>query len=144
MASQTEGNRLNDVLKWEGGIEKYHAREDVTALSGQSIPVGAVLGRISKALGTVQAGGGNTGNGTVSGASPGALAEIGEYVLTCIATAANGGTFQVKAPDGKVLPPATVAETGKTEGTPSPASTPTSPRWSRSRSRRRRSPSARA
>jgi hypothetical protein len=107
MASQTEGNRLNDVLKWEGGIEKYHAREDVTVLSGQNVSAGAVLGRIAKAAGTV-AGAGNTGTGTVSGVSLGALAELGNYILTCIATATNGGTFQVKAPDGRVLPPATV------------------------------------
>jgi hypothetical protein len=108
MASQTEGNRLNDVLKWEAGVEKYHAREDVTVLSGQNVSAGAVLGKITKALGTVTAGAGNTGNGTVSGVSLGTLAATGNYVLKCIAAATNGGTFQVKAPDGKVLPPATV------------------------------------
>lgn len=107
MASQTEGNLLNDVLKWEGGIEKYHAREDVTVLSGQNVSAGAVLGRVTKAAGAVS-GAGNTGTGTVSGVSLGTLAEIGDYVLKCIATAANGGTFQVMAPDGKILPPATV------------------------------------
>jgi hypothetical protein len=107
MASQTEGNRLNDILKWESGVEKYHAREDVTVLSGQNIAVGSVLGQITKALGTVVAGT-NTGNGTVSGVSLGTRAEVGNYVLKCITAATNGGTFQVKAPDGKVLPPATV------------------------------------
>lgn len=108
MASQTEGNRLCDVLKWEGGVEKYHAREDVTVLSGQNLAVGAVLGRITKALGTVAAGAGNTGGGTVTGVALGPLAQPGDYTLTCIETASGGGTFQVEAPDGKLLPPATV------------------------------------
>ena len=38
----------------------------------------------------------------------GALAEVGDYVLTCTAAASNAGTFQVVSPSGNVLPPLTV------------------------------------
>lgn len=74
--------------------------EAVTIASGAGVLVrGTVLGRITKALGAVVPGA-NTGNGTVSGASLGKNAKIGNYVLTCITAAANGGTFKVIDPDG--------------------------------------------
>jgi hypothetical protein len=50
-----------------------------------------------------------TGNGTISGLSLGPDAKCGRYKLTCIAAAANAGTFSVVAPDGDRLADATVA-----------------------------------
>lgn len=47
--------------------------------------------------------GGNTGDGTVTVDAVGSKAKVGDYVLTCIAEAADGGTFSLTDPDGEVL-----------------------------------------
>ncbi|MBU2538088.1 MAG: head decoration protein [Proteobacteria bacterium] len=84
------------------------ACKSVTVLSGQSLAEGAVLGEITKALGAV-APGANTGNGTCTGTALKKNTKLGNYVLTCITAAANGGTFKVVDPDGFRLNDATVA-----------------------------------
>jgi len=57
----------------------------VTIKSGEGeLAAGTVLGKITKEVGAVVPGGGNVGNGTVSSIVMGALAVIGNYVLTCI------------------------------------------------------------
>jgi hypothetical protein len=53
--------------------------------------------------GTVTEDGGNTGDGDVTLYQVLEGAQLGDYVLTCIAEAANGGTFSVVAPDGTSL-----------------------------------------
>jgi hypothetical protein len=102
----TEGNYLGDFLLQEE--EKNASRDEVTVLSGENLTVGAVIGKIIKALGTTTADGGNTGNGTVSGEALGAKAKLGNYILECIAVAADAGTFKVISPDGDALPDAEV------------------------------------
>lgn len=52
---------------------------------------------------TVTPGGGNTGNGTVTATVVSPEAKIGDYVLTCTAEAANGGTFSLVDPDGLTI-----------------------------------------
>ncbi|HOW51760.1 MAG TPA: head decoration protein [bacterium] len=66
----------------------------IEAASGALVR-GTVLGKITKALGTLVPGT-NTGGGTVSGIALGALAKIGNYVLTCIggAKSASAGSCQ--------------------------------------------------
>lgn len=88
-----------------------------TLAAGQTLAAGTVLGIAAdgtlKALarraraGTAAKTSGN-GNGTISAVTLGADAQVGAYVLTCTAAAANAGTFSVVAPDGTVLAPLTV------------------------------------
>jgi hypothetical protein len=107
MASLTEGNRLNDILKWEES--NLFSREKVTVLSGQNLSLGAVVGKVTKSIpATGTAGGSNTGDGTCTDVTGGDKAEIGTYTLTCVAAAADGGTFAVVAPNGEALPDAEV------------------------------------
>lgn len=51
----------------------------------------------------------NTGNGAVTALTLGAKAKPGIYSLTCVAAAANGGTFSVSDPEGFRLSDARVA-----------------------------------
>ena len=105
--SITEGNRLNDILKYEE--ENLQSRENVTVLSGQDLAVGAVLGKIRLgACPTTGTAGSNTGSGTCTGVSSGASAKLGIYTLKCIDVVNNSGIFSVKDPDGYALPDAVV------------------------------------
>lgn len=53
---------------------------------------------------TVTADGGNTGDGTVSAIVVStAEAVVGEYTLTCTAEEGNGGTFELRNPDGTLI-----------------------------------------
>lgn len=53
---------------------------------------------------TVTADGGNTGDGTVSAIVVStAEAVVGEYTLTCTGEAANGGTFELRNPEGTLI-----------------------------------------
>jgi hypothetical protein len=82
-----------------------------TLLSGETAANtvrGRILGKIT--VGTLTAAAGtNTGNGTISAVTAGTQTQVGVYTLICTAAASNAGTFQVKAPDGSLLPPLTVA-----------------------------------
>jgi len=108
MAVLTEGNRMNDVLKFESGVEKYLSREKVTVASGEALSVGTVLGKVTRSCPSTGTAGANTGAGTCTGVSMGPLAQIGTYTLRCIAAASGAGTFEVQAPDGTTLEQATV------------------------------------
>lgn len=73
-----------------------------TIAAGANLARGTLLGRITlgAATGTKASG---TGDGTIGDVTLGAKAQVGTYVLTCTATAGNGGTFSVFAPDGTRL-----------------------------------------
>lgn len=81
---------------------------------GQVLTRGALLGKITKALGAITADGGNTGDGVITGGALGNLAVLGTYTLECIAAAVNAGTFSVIDPNGDMLENAevTVAYSG--------------------------------
>ena len=84
MTVQTEGNYLNDLLKYE--MENLQSRERVTVLAGQDLAMGAVLGKITKSTpttGTKTAGA--TGGGTMTGVTAGIKTEIGTYSIACAA-----------------------------------------------------------
>jgi len=107
MANTTEGNRLNDILKFEA--ENLYSREKVTVLSGQDLDLGAVIGKITKGVGaapipTVS----GTGDGTMTLLKMGPDAQFGSYVIKCTSAVTNGGVFSVTAPDGTVLPSLTL------------------------------------
>jgi len=106
-SSQTEGNYLNDVLKFEA--ENNYSRKVVTIESGQDLALGAVIGR--KELGTCPTtgtAGTNTGGGTCASVTAGAKAKVGIYTLGCIIKQAGAGIFSVEDPDGFALPNAVV------------------------------------
>lgn len=79
----------------------------ITLISGQNLTRGALLGKITKALGTVSAVTG-TGDGAVTGAALKAKAQLGAYTLKCVEAAVNGGRFEVIAPNGESLGDAVV------------------------------------
>ena len=88
------------------------SRDSVVVASGAGVLVpGSVMGRITKRLAAAPiptVSGSSPGNGTMTDLSFGPDVQVGTYVLACTATATNGGTFSVTAPDGTVLPNATV------------------------------------
>lgn len=110
----SEANTLGDILKYEA--PNLYSREAVTVLAGAGadrvLAAGAVIGRRTRDTVTVTAGAGNTGDGVATLATPalGAKAEAGTYTLTCIAAAANAGTFEVLTPRGYKLPDLTVGQ----------------------------------
>lgn len=103
MTTFTEGNHAGEYIVSQASGTR--SRDIVTLLSGNDLGTGTVLGKA--ALGTaVTSGAGNTGDGviTMDAATPVlAPAKAGIYKATCIAVAANGGTFRVEDPDGFVL-----------------------------------------
>ena len=74
-------------------------------LASGNLAIGAVLGK--KTIGAVPttgtADGGNTGNGTVTSVVGKASTKVGNYILTCVAAVTNGGTFEIKNPDGAII-----------------------------------------
>ncbi|MDO8282691.1 MAG: head decoration protein [Thermodesulfovibrionia bacterium] len=102
-----EGNYLSDVLLKEA--DDRVSREKVTVISGQNLLIGAIVGKITKALGAITADADNTGNGTCTGVTMGADALLGTYTIECITAVENGGKFKVINPLGNALPDATVA-----------------------------------
>jgi hypothetical protein len=75
-----------------------------------ALSAGQILGQVTLAVGDVTADAGNTGANVVSTVTAGVATQEGVYTLTCIdATVAGSEVFEVQAPDGAVLPPATVA-----------------------------------
>lgn len=104
----TETNHAGGFLVSEA--DGTLSRSKITVLSGQNLLAGDVLGKVTRALAAapIPAAVG-TGNGVMSTLKPGPDVQTGNYVLTCTAAAANAGTFSVVAPDGTVLPSATVA-----------------------------------
>lgn len=88
------------------------SRDSVVVASGAgSLVAGSVMGRITKRLAAApipSVTGSSPGNGTMTNLSFGPDVQVGTYVLACTVEASNGGTFSVTAPDGTVLPNATV------------------------------------
>lgn len=107
MAEKVEGKSAGEFI-----ISEAHgarARDKVTVLSGQNLKVGAVVGKVSIGVGkaAIPAVAG-TGNGLMSALFAGPEVQKGNYLVKCTVAVANGGTFSVTAPSGKLLPDATV------------------------------------
>jgi hypothetical protein len=101
-ATLTEGTRTAEALVWEANSL---FRKSVTVLSGQNLKANTVVGRVRVGIGRVSIPTvSGTGNGTVSAVFAGPDVEVGNYVITCTATATHGGTFSVLTPSGKLLP----------------------------------------
>lgn len=106
-ASDTEGQYAGEFILSESPGSR--SRDAVTVLSGQNLVAGAVVGKVTMAVGklaipTVV----GTGNGTMSLLTAGPEIEAGNYVVKCTAIATHGGTFSVTTPGGKALPSLTL------------------------------------
>ena len=98
-----EKDVIGDLVLYEQPT--YLSRDTGIILSGAGeLTIGAVLGKQTKDTAEATADGGNTGDGAISAVTLGKNAEVGDYVLTCIATAGDGGTFEVVTPSGVQLP----------------------------------------
>lgn len=111
MATYTEPNRPYDfVLKDEGSIS-YDA---ITPASGAgSLAARSVIGRITKRAASITIPGapnttGGTGTGAMLALTAGPDVQVGNYVVTLLATSATAA-FSVTAPDGTALPNGAVA-----------------------------------
>ena len=102
-----EQNVMGDFLLREETA--HYSRGTATIIEGAGeLKPGTVLGKRTKSSAIATAGA-NTGNGVMGAITLGALAEVGNYLLRCIAAAANAGTFAVFTPSGYRLADATVA-----------------------------------
>ncbi len=106
----TEGQHAGEFLMGERGGSGASSRDNITVLSGQNLTAGAVIGRVTRAVGkaAIPAVVG-TGNGVMSALFAGPEVQKGNYVVTCTVAAANNGTFSVVNPSGKALPNAVMA-----------------------------------
>lgn len=96
-----EGTFTPDNLTYDDGSL---ITRTVTLTTGESRSRGAVLGRTATAgTAVAAAASGNTGNGTCSAVTTGGRAIAGVYKVLFIEPAANLGTFEVIAPDGKYV-----------------------------------------
>jgi len=79
-------------------------RETVTALSGQTLAAGAIVGRITKAIAAAPIPAiSGTGTGAMTALTFGPEVQTGSYVITLTATSSTAA-FSVVAPDGTILP----------------------------------------
>ena len=102
-----EQNVMGDFLLREE--DAHYSRGAATIIEGAGVlKPGTVLGKRTKSSAIATAGA-NTGNGVMGAITLGALAEVGNYLLRCIAAASNAGTFAVFTPSGYRLADATVA-----------------------------------
>lgn len=107
MAELTEGKHAGEFIASEANGAL--SRLIMILISGMNLVAGAVLGKITKGAATPAADVGNTGDGAMGAVTLGTLAQVGDYLLECIAASANAGTFAVFAPDGSRLADLTVA-----------------------------------
>jgi len=99
MTTLTEGQHAGEFMVSEANGSR--SRETKTLILGQNLSAGAVLGEITKSgSATSAADAGNTGNGAMGAVTVSAGANVGDYVLSVVATAANAGAFEVENPDG--------------------------------------------
>ncbi len=84
--------------------------DSVTIGTAADLDRGSVLGEIT--LGAVPAtgtaDGSNTGNGTVTVVTASKNAQIGVYTIICVEAVTNGGIFQVKDPNGRLISEVTI------------------------------------
>ncbi|WP_417491867.1 head decoration protein [Maricaulis sp.] len=119
---------LGDLLKvfdHNFSLESGTVADDVGA-DGRTDEIGTVYGAVLFGTPTVEAGEGNTGQGTVGSMALKAAAQLGDYTLECIAESNGAATFAVFDPAGNRLADATEAaaysneQIGFTIGTNSP------------------------
>lgn len=82
----------------------HRSRDKIIVLAGQVLKAGHVLGKImvgATAAGVAAAG--NTGNGTMGALTLASSARTGTYQVIVIEPVANGGAFEVAAPDGAIV-----------------------------------------
>lgn len=109
MATYDEPKRPYEFVLNDHGDISY---DSLTLSSGSgTLVAGSVVSRITKrqAAAPIPAvSGSSPGDGTMTGLTFGPDVQVGTYTLACTVVTANSGTFSVTAPDGTVLPTATV------------------------------------
>lgn len=81
--------------------------EPCTVKTGQDLAANTVVGRVTKGAASAAKQSG-TGDGTISAVTLGQDAIVGVYILTGKSEASDGGTFEVKDPNGALLDDLTV------------------------------------
>lgn len=101
MSSEALGQFYPDNLI---GGDKKLVTCNVAILAGENLKRGTVLGRVKVVVPvTGTAGGGNTGNGTVTLVTGGNKTVPGTYTIVCIRAVTNGGEFTVTGPGGRYI-----------------------------------------
>jgi hypothetical protein len=102
MTTITETSHTAEFLVSESAGGR--SREAVTVVSGQDLDAGAVLGKLTKrqAAAAIPSNAG-TGSGAMTALTFGPDVQVGDYVITLLATSATSA-FTVVAPDGTSLP----------------------------------------
>ena len=72
--------------------------------AGQNLIAGTVLGRILTAGAAIFVGTVGTRGAVTVAAAIGPRTQVGVYSLICVTAVANAGTFQLRAPDGSLVP----------------------------------------
>lgn len=108
MPELTEPNTLGDGIKWEESND--YSREKVTVLSGESLALLEVVGKVGVAVPTTgTATAGNTGTGLCASVVGGAATIVETFTLICIAASIDAGVFSVEGSKTGRLANATVA-----------------------------------
>lgn len=115
MSTITEGRHRAEFLRSE--LPGYQSRDVGTLKSGENLPAGRILGKITEGTTASSAAkaGGNTGNGAMGTVTP-TDAAAGIYKLRITKAASNAGDFEVIDPQGDVLGLGTVAVAFNTAG----------------------------
>lgn len=99
MTTLNEGRHTAEFIVSEAN--GHRSREQVTiGDSGAVLSAGLVLGIVGVGSATSEAGAGNTGDGTMGAITVADPAKAGDYSVTFIETATDGGDFIVEDPDG--------------------------------------------
>lgn len=108
MAFVQHAQTLGEILRHEyASIQHTRTKVLLKGLgSSKDFKIGMLISK--EITNTVTPDGGNTGDGVLTVAGILHDVQIGAYVCTCIAIAANGGTFKVIAPNGERLDDAVV------------------------------------
>lgn len=100
---KTENKKIGNLVLSEEP-RNFSRTAAILLLGAGVLALGTVLGKRTKStVGTVTPGGGDTGDGVPGAATLGADAQVGTYILRCIAAAANAGDFAIETPSGQRL-----------------------------------------
>lgn len=110
MTVLSEGRHPGEIII--GGHDDI-SKDVLVIPESQTVKPGAVLGKVAIVAGVVATPSyAGTGNGVLTLASPPVSTKVkdGDYKLTCVTAAANGGVFRVEDPQGRSLGNATVGQ----------------------------------
>lgn len=107
----TEGRRPGEAIMSEANF--HRSRSNVVVAAEQTIEANGLLAKKAVAADVVVSQSyAGTGNGVLTLADPAVSSKVkdGAYTAVCVTAAANGGTFRVEDPSGKLVGNATVGQ----------------------------------